>query len=123
VQLRELAALYTASWCSQDASRVAGYYARDGALSVIGCSSQQKVLYPPSRNQPFSSKVIPTAYADGTRLTGQADDGLVPCGNRFGRLSSRNRSHPVLHAGEQTISGEANPCCCVTLSLPRPANL
>ncbi len=36
VQLRELAALYTAAWCSQDASRVAGYYTRDGALSVNG---------------------------------------------------------------------------------------
>ena len=36
VQLRELAALYTAAWCSQDATRVAGYYARHGALSVNG---------------------------------------------------------------------------------------
>jgi uncharacterized protein (TIGR02246 family) len=36
VQLLELAALYTAAWCSQDASRVAGYYAQDGALSVNG---------------------------------------------------------------------------------------
>jgi len=35
-QLRELAALYTAAWCSQDASRVAGYYAEDGTLSVNG---------------------------------------------------------------------------------------
>jgi uncharacterized protein (TIGR02246 family) len=34
VQLRELAALYTAAWCSQDASRVARYHAQDGALSV-----------------------------------------------------------------------------------------
>jgi uncharacterized protein (TIGR02246 family) len=36
VQLRELAALYTAAWCSQDASRVARYHAQDGALSVNG---------------------------------------------------------------------------------------
>jgi uncharacterized protein (TIGR02246 family) len=35
-QLRELAECYTAAWCSQDASRVAGYYARDGVLSVNG---------------------------------------------------------------------------------------
>ena len=36
LQLRELAALYTAAWCSQDALRVAGHYAPDGALSVNG---------------------------------------------------------------------------------------
>jgi uncharacterized protein (TIGR02246 family) len=36
VQLREQAVLYTAAWCSQDAPRVAGFYAQDGALSVNG---------------------------------------------------------------------------------------
>jgi hypothetical protein len=32
--LRGLAALYTAAWCSQDASRVSGYYAQNGSLNV-----------------------------------------------------------------------------------------
>jgi uncharacterized protein (TIGR02246 family) len=35
-QLRELATLYTAAWCSQDAPRVAGFYALDGRLTVNG---------------------------------------------------------------------------------------
>jgi uncharacterized protein (TIGR02246 family) len=35
-QLRQLAAHYTAAWCSQDAPRVAGYYSRDGVLTVNG---------------------------------------------------------------------------------------
>jgi hypothetical protein len=83
-------------------------------------SSQEKILYPLICNQPFSSMGVPIAYADGARFTGQADDNLVPCGNRFGRLSSGNRSHPVSYAGEQTVSGGANPCCRVTLSLFRP---
>jgi predicted ester cyclase len=36
VQLRGLAALYTAAWCSQVASRVSGYYAQNGSLGVNG---------------------------------------------------------------------------------------
>jgi uncharacterized protein (TIGR02246 family) len=32
--LRDLAVLYTAAWCSQDAPRVAGFYSPDGRLSV-----------------------------------------------------------------------------------------
>src|ERR1700730_3290464 len=33
-QLRRLAESYTAAWCSQDAARVAGFYALDGSLRV-----------------------------------------------------------------------------------------
>jgi uncharacterized protein (TIGR02246 family) len=33
-QVRILAERYTAAWCSQDASRVADYYASNGSLSV-----------------------------------------------------------------------------------------
>ena len=82
-----------------------------------------KVLYPPIRNQPFGSKGVPTPYATGMRLTDQADDNLVPCGNRFGRLSAGNRGHPVPYARRPATSGEAHPCCCVPLSLFRPTGL
>jgi uncharacterized protein (TIGR02246 family) len=33
-QLRRLAESYTAAWCSQNAARVAGFYAPDGSLRV-----------------------------------------------------------------------------------------
>lgn len=82
-----------------------------------GCSSQQIIVYPLIRNQPFTSKGVPTAYANDPRVTGQADDNLVPCGNRFGRLGSDNRGHPVSYAGERTVSGEANPRYRDSLSL------
>ena len=84
------------------------------------CSCQQKTLYPLICNQPFASKVVPTAYANDPRLTGQADDNLVPCGHRLGRLSSGNRSLPLSDAGEPAVPGEANPRCCRTLSLFGP---
>jgi len=32
--LRSFAEAYTAAWCSQDAARVAAFYAEDGSLSV-----------------------------------------------------------------------------------------
>jgi hypothetical protein len=75
------------------------------------------LFYPLIRNQPFTRKGVPTAYANGARLTGQADDNLVPRGNRFGRLSSGHRSLPVSNAGEQTVFGEATPVCRYPLSL------
>jgi steroid delta-isomerase-like uncharacterized protein len=34
VRLRSLAEAYTAAWCSQDAARVASFYAEEGSLSV-----------------------------------------------------------------------------------------
>jgi steroid delta-isomerase-like uncharacterized protein len=33
-QLREFASKYTAAWCSQDAARVAAFFARDGSLKI-----------------------------------------------------------------------------------------
>ena len=33
-RLRSFAEAYTAAWCSQDAARVAAFYAEDGSLSV-----------------------------------------------------------------------------------------
>jgi hypothetical protein len=33
-QLREFATRYTAAWCSQDAARVAAFYAQDGSLKI-----------------------------------------------------------------------------------------
>ena len=35
-QLLDFALRYTAAWCSQDAARVASFYAADGALAVNG---------------------------------------------------------------------------------------
>jgi hypothetical protein len=80
-------------------------------------AANKKVFYPPIRNQPFTSKSAPTAYADGARLTGQADDYLVPCGNRFGCISADNSDFPISEAGEQRVAGKSNSCCRVTLSL------
>lgn len=33
-QLREFGRLYTAAWCSQDASRVAGFFSKSGSLQI-----------------------------------------------------------------------------------------
>ncbi len=33
-ELKEFAARYTAAWCSQDAARVAAFYAADGSLTI-----------------------------------------------------------------------------------------
>ena len=35
-QLRDFARRYAAAWCSQDPSRVAGYYAPEGSLTING---------------------------------------------------------------------------------------
>lgn len=35
-QLAEIAAAYTAAWCSQDPARVAAYFAEDGSLTING---------------------------------------------------------------------------------------
>jgi uncharacterized protein (TIGR02246 family) len=35
-QLREFAKRYTAAWCSQDAARVAGFFAANGSLVING---------------------------------------------------------------------------------------
>jgi steroid delta-isomerase-like uncharacterized protein len=37
-RLRSFAGAYTAAWCSQDAARVASFYAEDGSLSVNGAA-------------------------------------------------------------------------------------
>lgn len=34
IELREFARRYTAAWCSQDAARVAGFFAPNGALTI-----------------------------------------------------------------------------------------
>jgi hypothetical protein len=88
-----------------------------------GCSSQQIIRYPLIRNQPFTSKGVPTAYANDPPLTGQADDNLVPSGDRFGRLGVDHRSQLVSYAGERTVSGEANPFCRGPLSWLGPTGL
>ena len=37
-RLQSFAEAYTAAWCSQDAARVASFYAEDGSLSVNGAA-------------------------------------------------------------------------------------
>jgi steroid delta-isomerase-like uncharacterized protein len=37
-RLQRFAEAYTAAWCSQDAARVASFYAEDGSLSVNGAT-------------------------------------------------------------------------------------
>ena len=37
-RLQKFAEAYTVAWCSQDAARVASFYAEDGSLSVNGAA-------------------------------------------------------------------------------------
>jgi len=51
-KLREIATKYTAAWCSQDAARVASFFAEDGSLTI-------------NRGEPSVGRAAITAAAQG----------------------------------------------------------